>query len=129
MAIPAIVAGAAKAYSAYKTLETGVEIAGAAGKLSHAAESATGVLAQVKDAIHALDGGVSSREPEGSKGPEIDMPKLAGLFPDEPGQAAPGMTPDEHGFLHGIIANLLHINGAATGNETPAPTDPQGPGR
>ena len=129
MAIPALVAGAAKAYSAYKTFQDGKELLDSGGKLSQASERASGVLAQVKNAVHALDGGVSSREDGGDKGMEIDMPKLSGLFPGEPGEAAPGMTPDEHGFLHGIIANFIGTNEAAMGMEGQSPEAPQGPGR
>ena len=86
MPIPAALAVAGEAYGAYQAIKQGADTLDSAGKLVKAAERASRVLDQVKSAVHAFDGGISSREDAGNKGMEIDMPKLAGLFPTTPGE-------------------------------------------
>lgn len=127
MAIPALVLGAVKAYSTYKTLKNGIEVADSASKLASASMASSKVLDQVKTAVNTFDGGVTGRKGDGEKGLEIDMPKLAGLFPQNAGGAAPGMQPQETSFLHGFLANMIDANEGAQGGNAPQGPDKNGP--
>lgn len=134
MALPAIAVGAAKAYQAYQTAKT-VKKAydGASDKLGQAKEKASTALDQSKGAIHAFDGGISARQTGGAKGQEVDMPKLAGAFPEEPGETAPGMKPEEHGLIQGTLTSMLgkgadSMQGQHNEPEAPQQDTPSTPG-
>lgn len=130
MALPAVPIVAAKLYSAYKTYKTATGAVDAASKLATAAKGASTVLGQVKAAVDTLDGGVTGRQQGGGKGPDIDMPKLAGLFPKNPGDAAPGMSHKENSFLQGVVASMIQSTQGMEGGspQTPSQNTPSGPG-
>lgn len=129
MALPAIAIGAAKAYSAYKTakdIKGGIDTVSELAKVS---ERSSGILDQVKNAISTFDGGVTSRQEAGGQGTEVDMPNLAGILPENPGDAAPGMTPDESSFYQGVIAGMIRtMDGPEESPQGPESNSPSSPG-
>lgn len=107
MALPAVAVVAAKGYQAYKTAKTAKKGFDSAAKLVNARQDASSTLDQTKSAVHKLDGGLAERQQSGKAGQEIDLPKMAGIFPsneeDQPNAAAPGTKPEERGLLDAII--------------------------
>ena len=58
------------------------------------------------------------------------MPKLSGVFPKNPGEAAPGMKPKEHDLHQGFIASMIHGVAESTGQAPEGPQNgPSSPGR
>lgn len=107
MPLPVVIAAGVKAYSMYKTAQSAKELFDDGSKLLKASKVASTTLDQAKSAVGKMDGGISQRTFSALAGPEIDIPKLSGLFPKTPDQAALGMQPEETEMHTGFIASLI----------------------